>query len=131
MKKIVSLCLIAVMLLVCLASCGKSVESYVKTLEEAGYEVQIVREEEIDDYAEDMGIEADGASVKQMLYGVKNDLIPKVILIVECVSEEAANEIAASAGALDKLSILGVSLEVDKNCVLVGTTSAVNTAMGK
>ena len=131
MKKILSVCLIAAMLLVALTACGPTIEDYVANLEEAGYEIEVVEEEEMDDYADEMGLEADEASVERMLYGMKSGTIPKVILIMECVSDEAAEEIASSASALDSLSFLGISVEVDGKCVLVGSTDAVETAMGE
>ena len=129
MKKILSLTLVIVMLLTCLTSCFQSIDNYAKKLEEAGYEVEIVEEEDIEDYAEDMGLDADKASVESMLYAMKSGLIPKVILVIECVSTEAAEEMAGAAEVVDKLSILGLSMEIDGKFVLVGSTSAVEEAM--
>jgi len=129
MKKILSLCLVVVMLLVCFTACGKKLDNYAETLEEAGYEVEIVDEDEMEEYAENMGLDADEASAVGMVYAVKKSAIPKVILIVECESEKAAKRVAESADVIDNLAFLGLSLERDGTFVFIGSTSAVEEVL--
>ena len=127
MKKILSLSLVCVMLLACLVSCG-SLERYSKKLENEGYKIEVVNENEIKYYAEEMGLEVDETGVVSMLYAAKADgLIPKVILIMECASKDAAEKIANEADS--GLGLLGMRVVTEGKFVLAGTSSAVEDAL--
>ena len=128
MKKILSISLVFVLLLACFTACG-SIESYQDKLEEAGYKVEVVEEDDIADYADDMGLDADKSAVVSMLYAVKAEgLIPSMVVIIECASADAADQIADTADG--GLGLLGMKVEVEGKFVIAGTTSAVEVALG-
>ncbi|MBQ9805377.1 MAG: hypothetical protein IJW49_02555 [Clostridia bacterium] len=128
MKKILSLALVVVLLLACFTACG-SIDSYADKLEEAGYKVEVVEEDEIAEYADKMGLNADESAVVSMLYAAKADgLIPSMVVIMECADSDAAEHIAETADG--GLGLLGMSVEVEGKFVIAGTSSAVEAAMG-
>ncbi len=127
MKKILSFSLVVVLLLACFTACG-SIDSYASKLEDAGYKVEVVKEEEIDKYADDMGLDVEEVEVASMLYAAKSEgLIPSMVVIIECADSDTAAKLAETA---DGLEFLGMKVEVDGKFVISGTKSAVEVAMG-
>ena len=123
MKKILSFSLVVVLLLACFTACG-SIDSYASKLEDAGYTVEVVKEEEIAEYADDMHLDIEDAEVVSMLYAAK---LPSMVVIIECANSDTAAKIAETA---DGLEFLGMAVEVDGKFVIAGTKSAVEVAMG-
>lgn len=123
MKKILSFSLVVVLLLACFTACG-SIDRYASKLEDAGYTVEVVKEEEIAEYADDMHLDIEDAEVVSMLYAVK---LPSMVVIIECADSDTAAKIADTA---DGLEFLGMAVEVDGKFVIAGTKSAVEVAMG-
>lgn len=129
MKRILCFALTAVMLLVCLTACGKSVESYQKVLEEADYEVAVADEDEIKDFLDDFDLDEKDFEINAMLIATKGI---KAVTIIEFKSSGDAEKFAEKADSADDvMSFFGGSIESDGKCVFIGAKAAINDALGK
>jgi len=119
MKKFLALSLVVVMLLVTLTACGGSIEDYKANLEEAGYEVEVVEGEDLEDVADDY-LEEGVVAMLQAQKGMN------MVVVIECesssVAEDAVDSMSAYAGI--------VTVEADGCFVLIGTADAVAAAKG-
>ena len=120
MKKVLSL-LVVFVLVFALASCA-SLESYEKKLDKAGYEVEVLTEDEIADFADEFGLDPEEFGVKGIL-NAEHEEDEEYIVIIECDSKDNAEKLAEDLDAV--LALAGADAVVDGKFVLAGTEEAI------
>ena len=124
--KLTSVLLLVVLCVGVLASCG-GVGSYEKKLEKAGYEVEVVEKEDIDEANEAFKEAEEDYKIKAGLTAANED--GEMVSITVFASKKQAESYADAMKGL--ASISGVKIEVDGKAVLVGTEDGIKAALGK
>ena len=126
MKKIISLMLVLCMSALCFISCG-SIESYEKKLDRAGYDVEVLDNEDVEEFASMLGLKSEDYKIKSALSAESEDEKENVV-IFECDSKDTATKFAEDISKVLKYIPGDTKAESDGAFVLIGTEEAIKDA---
>lgn len=134
MKKILAM-LLLLCLCLSLTACGVSMDKFEDNLSD-DYDIESIDDDDLEEYAELLDLDMDDYEIEDAIEAT-HEKTGKGVMIIECGSKKAAEELGDDAEGMVKLlkayygSGYSFDLVVEGKFVLIGEEDAIEDALGK